>query len=179
MAEAKIRVSLEDGIFEIEGSEAFVSDQAEKFGDAIRKALSSKSRQEASPVTKAASSKKPDEPGGEGPPSADYSDVFELHDGKVQVLKDLSGSSSREKMVNAGVICAFANEIGGASTVTFNQIRQICKDHSCLDSPNFAAALKKDGKEYFVFSGAKKSQALKLSVPGKKKAKELIASMRA
>jgi hypothetical protein len=176
LADARIKVSLQEGTFEVEGSESFVSEQAEKFGDAIRKALSTPARSGPSaPKTPAA--KTPDEPNGEDVVPSDHPDVYELHDGKVQVLKDLPGSSAREKTVNAGVICAYAKELAGTPTITFKEIRQVCKDHSCLDSPNFSTALKKDGKEYFVFSGGPQSQALKLSVPGKKKARELLSSM--
>jgi hypothetical protein len=178
VADARIRVSLQEGLVEIEGSESFVAQHAEKFGEAIRKALAGIPRA-TEPISIATAPKKAESTeSGEDGSSAQYSDAFEVHEGKVQVLKDLPGASSREKTVNAGVICAFAKDNAGSPTVTFNEVRQICRDHSCLDSPNFATALKKDGKEFFVFSGGGKSQALKLSVPGKKKARELISAMR-
>jgi len=178
MADARMKVSFQEGLFEIEGSELFVAEQAEKFGDAIREAVAGMPRiDRAMPARTVPTTAESDE-FEDGSSSMEYADVFELHDGKVQILKDLPGASSREKTVNAGVICAFAKDGVGSSTVTFNEIRQICRDHSCLDSPNFSTALKKDGKEYFVFSGGGKSQALKLSVPGRRRANELMTSMR-
>jgi hypothetical protein len=168
VAEARIKLSIAEGTFEIEGPESFVSKQIEAFGDVIKKALSDPAKK---PKTKD-KAEETDPPGGGG----DYSDVFELHEGAVKVLADIPGDNNKSKTVNAGLIAAFARSTEGADTVSFDDVREICKQHSCLDATNFSKYLKGE-KKAFVFGGTPKKQTIKLTVPGKKQAKALVEGL--
>lgn len=173
MAEARIKLSISEGTFEIEGSETFVSKQLEAFGDVIKKALSEAK-------AKSKPKEKPD-PGTDATiliNDGDYSGVFEIHEGSIKVLSDIPGEDNKEKTVNAGLLAAFARGTEGTDTVGFDEVREICKLHSCLDVKNFSTYLKKE-KKAFLFGGTPRSkkQTLKLTMPGKKQAEELVKEL--
>lgn len=168
MADAKIKLSITDGTFEIEGPEAFVSKQLEVFGDIIKKALSG-------PKAKPLNPPKSEDGGGTSDTGdqGDYSRVFEIHDGAVKILSDIPGENDKQKTVNAALLAAFAKATAGEDTVMFDEVREICKQHSCLNAPNFSRYLKAE-KKLFLFGGTPRKQTIKLTQPGKKQAEALV-----
>ncbi|MGB8993159.1 MAG: hypothetical protein WCD80_13980 [Desulfobaccales bacterium] len=171
MSEARIRLSIKDGIFEIEGTETFVSAQLQAFGDVFRKALSEPAK---------ANVLMPDQHGPEEGPMdtqvAGFPSVFQIHEGKVKLLKHIPGAKTKEKTINAALICLFARSQQGIDTVPFSDIIEICTDHSCYDPNNFSRYLKSD-KQDFVFGGSRGKQTVKLSVPGTKRAEALVKEL--
>lgn len=171
--DAKFRFSLKDGIFEIEGPESFVSSQLEAFGDIFRKALSEPMNTLPPPSYQSEGLGKE---GDDISKSLEYSNVFEIHEGKVKVVSDIPGTSKKEKTKNATFICLFGKLQENVEIVPFDEIREICEDHGFYDKNNFSRYLKSD-KQNFVISGPPKNQVIKLSAPGKKKAEALVSQL--
>ena len=163
---ARIRVSLSDGSFEIEGSEEFVSKQSDVYKDLITKALQNPSTfRKANGVIDTEDQK-----------DKDYGNVFHRDGANVKVLADLPGKSQKGKTISAALIALFA--MGDNAEVAFNAVRKICEDHSCLNKGNFATYLK-DEKKLLLIGGSGKSLTVRLTQPGKAAANKLVAALAA
>jgi hypothetical protein len=172
--QAKALVSVAEGRMEFEGSEEFVEKQLTIFADLIKQSLQ-----------RAPAAKKP--PGGRDDTKAEndrgktidlsgYENVFAEADGKIQILKNLPGSSTAEKMANAARLLALGNTLVGKQTTTFQEIRDLCKAHGCLDGANFSSTIK-GAKSDFVLGGGPRSQTLSLTKPGRTTAEKLAAEL--
>lgn len=136
--DAKVHISLRDGVLELEGSESFVTAQLKILQPLIQKAF------EATPA--------PSKEEGGGRPEQTppplridatpglgaFENVFAEADGKVQVLKTLPGSNKSQKTVNAALLLAYANTLKGQESTTCKDIRDLCNAHACLDKSNFS-----------------------------------------
>lgn len=175
--QARVSVSLREGKIEISGSEAFVKEQLDRFQELIDGKLSllpltGLPADDPTPQQKAVQGIPA--PAGENP----YPNVIALEDDGVKILKAIPGSKKAEKMVNAALLYLVGLGLKGESTATCADIRELCKHHSCLDSPNFAKAMK-GAKQYLILSGSGKKQTAKLTHPGQTKANELAAELNA
>jgi len=173
---AKIVFSLRDGVLEISGSEEFVRDQLTKFDDLIIKHLSN------IPITAQPSIPSPPQPapeeGAQGDTwkSVSYHNVIAFDRDGIKILKNIPGKSGSEKAVNAALVYLYAKNVKGQEEALFKEIRELCKDHGCLDSANFASNLKSE-KQYFIIGGSGKKQTAKLTRPGKTKAAALVEEL--
>jgi len=189
MGEARVRVSLSDGVLEFEGSESFVTSQVEKFTKIIQAALPGER-----PIADDASAGGgggTTAAGGNGPgsdtqtaastppaPAVDLKDIFEATDTGVQILRPVPGSSKAQKAVNGAKLYLYGLQaLKQRDTARFAEIKNVCRAHGCYDSHNMAAFLKGD-QASFVFGGRGKRQTLKLSAPGLHATAELIARIR-
>ena len=178
---AKIRVSLREGLLEIEGSEEFVSKQIENLKDVITKLPASGFP----PAPPHATPPTPRTGNGQSPASATpkptedaakYENVISVAGGIVKVLKDIPGNGKAEKTVNAGLLYLFGKNLLSQEQATFSEIRQVCKEHACLDGANFAGSIKAQ-KEWFIVTGGRKSEVAQLTKPGRKQAQALTDSL--
>ena len=189
MGEARVRVSLSDGVLEFEGSESFVTSQVEKFTKIIQAALAGER-----PIPDDAASGNDGgttDAGDNGTgsdtqiaastppaPAVDLKDIFEVTDTGVQILRPVPGSSKAQKAVNGAKLYLYGLQaLNQRDTALFAEIKRVCKAHGCYDSANMAACLKAD-QTSFVFGGRGKRQTLKLSAPGLHATAELIARIR-
>ncbi len=193
MSEAKVRVSLTDGVLEFEGSETFVASQVEKFSRIIQAAFAgerpiadgggagaggttSAGSDRADSGTQPVASAPPPPPPS---PAEEFKDMFAPTDTGVQILVALPGASKAEKAVNGAKLYLYGLQaLKQRDTAYFAEVGHVCKAHGCYDSHNMAACLKGD-QTSFVFGGRGKRQTLKLSAPGLQATAELIARMRA
>ncbi|MES2306590.1 MAG: hypothetical protein V4558_13860 [Gemmatimonadota bacterium] len=168
---AKIRISLSEGVLEVEGGEDFVASQVASLQSVIRDAFVAP---RAKPRTK-------EDSVGEASPSGGsdlsaFSAVFAEADNKVQILKDLPGGNKAGKTVSAALLLCFANNLSGRPTTQWGEIREVCSAHACLDSSNFSSALK-GAKEHLLISGSGANKSVKLTVPGEKRAREIAQQL--
>lgn len=159
--DAHFRISLESGTFEVSGSETFVQQQIDKFADSI----------EGLPAEEIAQSPN----GGTEPISQEpnrYPNVIVFNGNEVRVIAKIPGT--KDKTVNAALICLAGKELIGENRATFKEIRVICKEHAFLDSSNFSQYLRSE-KLFFNIQG-KNGGALQaeLTFPGRKAARELV-----
>lgn len=176
MPEAKISIPFNRGSLEIEGSEAFVKEHLSYFKEVIDEALREANEEITQPiknnaqqlVTKIAPESM----------NIEYENVLEIHDGKVHVISDIPGSSNKQKTVNASLLFLLGSKLAGIDEVGFDPVRDVCRNHGFLDSTNFSKYLKSE-KSLFVISGTGKSQVVKLSQPGFRKAIELASELNA
>lgn len=175
--QAKVHISLRDGVLELQGSEDFVSSQLKFLEPLIRESF--KTLPPAPPQLNEGTSLPAKGPvlGNTLGGLSDYDTLFADADGKVQVLKTLPGQNKAAKSVNAALLLAFANTLKGIDATPFSDVRDLCNSHACLDSSNFSKHMKSQ-KEHFIVSGFGSAQTIKLTVPGKKKAKELADGLR-
>ena len=188
MGEARVRVSLSDGVLEFEGSESFVTSQVEKFTRIIQAALTGErpiaddaAADSRGGTTDAGSNGVggDTQPAASTPPSHDVElkDIFEATNTGVQILRPLPGSSKAEKAVNGAKLYLYGLQaLKQRDTALFAEIKHVCKAHGCYDTNNMAAYLK--GDQAFVFGGRGKRQTLRLSGSGLDGMAELIARIR-
>ena len=184
MGEARVRVSLTDGVLEFEGSESVVTNQVEKFTKIIQAALAGErpiADDAAGGDSGTTDASGDTQPAASAPPAPDVElkDIFEATNTGVQILRPLPGSSKAEKAVNGAKLYLYGLQaLKQRDTALFAEIKNVCKAHGCYDSANMAACLKGD-QASFVFGGRGKRQTLKLSAPGLHGTAELIARIRA
>ncbi|WP_376694490.1 hypothetical protein [Wenzhouxiangella sp. EGI_FJ10409] len=173
--QAKVQISLRDGVLELEGSEGFVSQQLSVLQPLIENAFKQAPPQNipVSPTEFPGSSSSTPSSGDKAHKGFEaYENLLAEADGKIQILKTLPGGNKAQKTVNAALLLAFGNHLMGNDSTAFSDVRDLCKAHACLDSGNFAATMKSQ-KEWFLISGSGSGQSFKLTVPGRKKAEEL------
>jgi hypothetical protein len=171
MADDRVRalISLQDGRIELEGPENFVKSQLDLLQPIIERSFSKQTsaggRAPHSP--KSVDDSKPND----GAISLEaYENLFAIAEDKVQILKDIPGATKSEQMVNGALLLALAHKLMGTEPTAYDDVRDLCKAHGCLDATNLAKRLNAE-KQAFIITGTGKSKALKLTVPGAKRAK--------
>lgn len=179
---AKIRISLKDGEFELSGSELFVSQQIDSFRELIVDSLKDKQFELKTPEsTEPAQISSPSNttdaiPESGGLTAKDHPRIFHVEEDKINIIQKAPGSNNAKKSVNTALLYLWATKSIGVNEVTYSEVRDLCKEQGCLDSGNFSAHMK-SAKEFIIVEGSRKSQRMKLTLPGKEKAEELIAEM--
>ncbi|NGP90256.1 hypothetical protein [Fodinibius halophilus] len=179
--QAKLRLSLKNGEFEISGSEEFVTEQIQNFKDIIEESIENYSpevQQNIAPPSQGVQANQNGENKNKG--IDNYKTLYDFNDEEIKILKRIPGNSKRERMVNAALLFLHAKKLKFDEEVAaFSNIRTVCEDHGFLDSKNFSAALN-DANELLNCSGSGRSQEAKLTFPGEQAAedlaKELISS---
>lgn len=172
---ARISVSAKDGKIEISGSEDFVREQVMNFRDFIMKNQEVISVHPSAPPT--SNPEIIESETLEEDSSTEYKNVIAFDGEEIKILKDIPGESLSDRMVNAALIYLFAKIINNKEeTAYFSEIRQVCKDHACLNASNFSTVLKKQ-KNFFLINGSGKSMNAKLTHPGRKQAEELVKEL--
>lgn len=177
---SRIKVSLHDGIIEIEGSESFVGAQVKRFENVIAQFFSGKdgdvpAPRVVTPPGKAHKKKEPSSSTGTGQ-LAQFEEVFTVTDGIVQIHKPIPGDSMKEKMVAVAKLVVLALTLSGTKDVPSATVRAVCESHGCLDSPNFARTMKAQ-RSLFVLTGKGQKLMLQLSVPGKRAVEQFAKSL--
>jgi len=170
--QAKVHISLRDGVLELQGSESFVSSQLQFLEPLIRESFKVVPPAPSQPSNDVSQPANVQVPGNATSGLSDYDTLFADADGKVQILKNLPGSNKAAKTLNAALLLAYANTLKGIDATPYSDVRDLCSSHACLDSGNFSKQMKSQ-KEFFIVLGSGNAQTIKLTVPGKKKAKDL------
>lgn len=175
--QARVHISLRDGVLELQGSESFVSSQLKLLEPLIKESFNSQPAPQIPPVNST-----PPLAGNSTPPAGganlgDYDTLFADADGKIQILKTLPGTNKATKSINAALLLAFANTLKGSELTPYTDVRDLCSAHACLDSGNFSKTMKAQ-KEHFIVSGSGSGQTIRLTVPGRKKAKEVADGLK-
>lgn len=177
---ARVHILMQGSSLEIEGSESFVKEQLERLEPILKQAVGGGAFHQG--VQGAGAAQLPNPPknqqAADGNALGAYPNLFALADEKIQILKDLPGSNKAQKSVSAALLLALANTLRGQDATSYDAIRGLCAAHACLDSTNFSKTLKAE-KELFLIAGTPKNQSVRLSVPGRKRAEELAASLNA
>ena len=174
MSEARVRVSLTDGVLEFEGPENFVAGLVEKFTGVIQAALAG-----APPDAQLAPASVHQVASAPPTPDVALNDILAATETGVQILTALPRSTKAERAVNLAKLYLYGLQVlKQRDTAFFAEIGRVCKAHGCYNSHNMAAYLKAD-RASFVFGGKGKRQTLTLSAPGMEGTAALIARIRA
>jgi hypothetical protein len=115
------------------------------------------------------------------PSVADYQDIFAVEDEKIKLIIKTPGGDKRDRTIKTALLLVFANNsVLNRDSIKNKEIIDACKHQSCLDSNNFASAIKsaankKTKQEYFIVG---KDKDVKLTKPGEEEAKKLIEEIR-
>ena len=184
-SEAKLHLSLEDGVFEISGSELFVSQQIENFKDIILEALSSNREWSHNKSTDVAIASPPvaeplpqEEQVGGSVAQKKFDRVFHIEGEDVKIIKKIPGSNNSNKTVHTALAYLWAKRSVGIASVGYHEIRDVCEEQGCLDSSNFSSTLK-NAKEYLIVDGKRSSsdKNCKLTIPGVEQAEALLEGL--
>jgi len=185
---AKIRISLKDGEFELSGSELFVSQQITSFRELIVESLQKQKFELKTPnqqtlpegtqpsLAPGDSSEIQESNGGSVKTATNFQRVFHVDNGTIKIIKRAPGNNNSQKSVNTALIYVWAKNSLGQDEVTFPEIRELCKDQGCLDEGYFSGHMK-SAKEEMVLQGKGKFIKVKLTLPGKEKALSLIEEL--
>lgn len=179
MADAKVIINLHDGTLEFEGEEAFVEQQMVRFEDLINRSFSGQK----GPPTKSPI-EKPEIPsldeGQEGEVDqgvGDLTDVFEIHNEKLHIIKDIPGTNVKAQTLSAALLVCLGNIKFGSDNTLVEHVRSECERHGCYNSKKFSTYLK-SYNNLFLEAGSGKSSTIKLTVPGKKLAEDLVTRLK-
>jgi hypothetical protein len=182
---AKFRYSAHEGVLELEGSEEFVTKHFTSLTDIVRiisrhisietkpelLPISATGNQEATSIQETSNNSLNKEPHAES--LADYPCTFSEINGKLKIVSEIPGNSIKSKMTNAAILYCYGSMLLGDDQVSSKEIRETCEEHGCLDSANFSKVFSE--KTIFLSDGVKGgNKDIKLSFPGKQKAKELL-----
>ena len=182
----KIKVNLSEGTFEIEGNQEFVKEHIYKIPKLFE--------QQSSPIQQ----KKPIENNKNGlvvhntneeTSEESYIDYFGFdedhinnlfhidYDTKtIKILTDDIKGKNAQKQREYSKLYLYVKEFLGEDFANYQELRDLCKYHSCLNTNNFSQYFEtKD----FIVEGSKNSpnKKVKLTSPGKQSAKDLIAEL--
>ncbi|QSH39609.1 hypothetical protein JXR01_01175 [Candidatus Kaiserbacteria bacterium] len=171
--------SLNDGIFEVMGTEKFVREMIESFDKEIRNTIGQVKTKKVKNIPDKDNHK--DDIADEHIGDDDFEDIAQLVDGEIRLVYDLQHKNNDKKNTQeAALIYLYLLEklTGGDETKdSTSKIRSQCEKQGCLHKKNFAAHLKSQPK-LITISGKGKDQVAALSNPGKKEAVKLIKSIR-
>jgi len=179
---AKFKYSAHEGMLELEGSEEFITKHFESLTDIVRVISRHITIEQKTEIISTDISG--DQITMETPQLStvtqkenlsSYPKTFSEINGKLKIVSEIPGNSLKSKMVNTAILYCYGSKLLGDDQVSSKEIRLICEEHGCLDSANFATALK--DKTIFLSDGVKGgNKDVKLTFQGEKKAKELLAS---
>jgi hypothetical protein len=186
--QAKITIALNEGKFEISGSELFVTQQIENFKSVIERTLTDFDNQEKEVESKpiengtnhTSKEKAVDEIESSGDISETHPDIYAIDNEKINIICDIPGSTDSKKTLNASLLFAYGQKTQGISETVVEDIRNICKIHACLDSANFSTHIKAGNPKLYIDKGSgKATRTITITRPGEKAAKELIKTIEA
>lgn len=179
---ARIRLSIPEGLLEIEGSEEFVAQQIAALKDVVvtaRPVLGNGGTPGKQPET---AGSKPEATGGGSPTHTagkieDYPHLYAIDAaGALHITKELPGKSTPEKVVSATLLYLYGRKLKGDSDEAFfKDIGGICGEHGCLDKANFAGHVKTAAPKLVTVSGGGQGAKLsaKLTFTGTQEARKL------
>lgn len=187
---AKFRLVIAGSTVELEGSEEFVSKQLQAFESTISGLISAHttcapSVHSAAQLASTPKSCTTEDCGNAsscestGLVLAKYPNTFEEMNGQLRIIANVQGANKKAKSRSLALLYIYGRCLLGQEPVQTDEVRAVCNDHGCLDSGNFAKLFREKG--VFVIDGVKGSDKkyVKLSVPGKKEAQELIEGIEA
>lgn len=178
MSDAKVSINLHDGIFEIEGGESFVEQQMVRFESLINTAFSTDRKNEpAKDVIVDQNNKLPPDTKEGSNSLDDLNDIYEIHNDKLHIIKDIPGSNVKAQTLAAALLVCFGKTKEGSDNALLDDVRSECERHACYNSKKFATYVK-SYNTLFLESGSGKASTIKLTVPGKNLAQDLISRLR-
>lgn len=187
---ARFRYSAQEGVLELEGSEDFVSKHFEQLDDMVRtigRHITAEKKAELSiqgsgqgnlPAADAGGSS-----GAAGGGDAAAANSIAKHpaffseiNGKLKIVADVPGDNKKAQSTNLAILYCYGSSLMGEEQVKSKDIREVAKEHGCLDEGNFASIFA--DKTIFLSDGVKGgNKDIKLTQPGTKKAKELLGDV--
>jgi len=183
--EARVKISIRDGEFELSGSELFVNQQLVNFRQIIDETIA---KTKLSPISNtqkvavSASGIQQDDSIADDQSSElkvnPYPNAIHIEGNAINILGTVPGNTKAKQTRATALIFLWAKLFAGEEAVSAADIRSACEKQGCLDINNFAAHLK-TLKRQVIINGAKGSSAAtyKLTVPGKEEAKTLLEKM--
>ncbi|HEX2947156.1 MAG TPA: hypothetical protein VHT96_14515 [Clostridia bacterium] len=194
--DAKILVNLKDGLIELQGSEEFVGTQIEWLKDVINRtpidvpspAVNTQNNVQAEEATIPANTLATAVPNNSevndryiaifGVAKDIVDTVIHTEENCFSIITRKIKGGNADKQINYSLLYCLAKEFYRQQEVSFEELRELCRDNACLDSGNFAKYFD-NHRDLFIVNGkaGSKNKTVKLTSPGRNKAKELLASL--
>jgi hypothetical protein len=174
--QAKFSVQVGTKIIEIVGSEAFIETQIDRFGKAIDEILGDLPPQEAHTTAP----ENNDVLDGSEQSRTKYPNALHIDEDRVQILKSVPGNTIAKRAVDTAVVYLWGKRAAGVGSISFTELRDICRDSGCLDETNFSKHMK-GARSWIIVEGVKGSSAktCRLTLPGVAHAEEVLAQLNA
>ncbi len=110
-----------------------------------------------------------------GIPEEKLQKLFLLHDGQTRPIYKISTTKKAKAQIQLTLLTALEHAVSnGKFEFGIEEIRQRCKDHKCLDIPNFSSIFKKNQN---LFKDMVDQEHVELSPEGKTELSEVITEM--
>ena len=185
---SRFKFSAAERTIEIEGSEAFVSQQIAEMKEVISFFISQDPAppSSAQPIVTVTDVKTTETITASISQISDrqivgidaFPNTFDSLDGAVKLIAEIPGDNKKMSTRNAALMYGYACSLQGKDTFPSDEVREICINHGFLDSANFARSF--DDKKLFIIGGVKGGKkTLKLTMAAKKLASQLIEEIEA
>jgi hypothetical protein len=172
MAEVEVTIDASRGAVTIRGEQAFVAETLEKYKFVFEQAPKAPA-----PTGPVQSPPQVQQPADASNGSLDsLSSVFDTNGDDVAILVTPPGNTIAAQTRSLTLLYLYARLKMGEAVVSAEAVKQQCKAHACFDPKNFSTLMKSQ-KSLITVTGSKTAMALKLTVPGRKAAEELAASL--
>ncbi|WP_321991467.1 hypothetical protein [Marispirochaeta aestuarii] len=174
-----LKVSLKDGSFEIGGSDEFISNNLEKVFSFLETSQNSTYYNDDEQQAENANQPGPEEAPITTPEKTKpYKKSLHFENNEVKIIQKMPGSNKAQKSVNTALVYLWGMKHIGINEVPYSEIRELCKNQGCLDSPNFSRHMNSARQEIIVSGrSGSPSKTCKLTIPGVEKAKEILESL--
>lgn len=176
--EARFYLSIKDGVFEISGSELFVSQQISAFKEVIDNTISHQKTQIENIPYNMASETLIEISQGTTDSSIDHSRILDLSGEKTRIIKSIKGSNTAEKVRKVALLYLRGEEFKNRQDIPFSEVRDLCRDQGCLDS-NFSSIVKSNKALFIVDGVSGGNKTFRLTLPGREEADKLIQELNA
>jgi len=105
-----------------------------------------------------------------------FSDVFDRRGDDVAVITDTKQNSTAATARYTTLLYLFGRKLIGKIETSDEEIREVCEEHACYDSKNFASHM--DGlKGKVIQDGSSRKFTAKLTAPGEREARALAEKL--
>ena len=182
MADVEVTIDASAGSISVKGDASFALEILEKYQAIfVRRSPEGKSDQRAAtkddPVVNQESEES--KPGSVGVDGLDgYSNVYDVNGDAISIIANPPGTTGAAQARSVALLLLFAKFKTGQLTVDSEAIKEQLKAHACFDPKNFASQMKSQ-KNFVTVTGSKGSSSftMKLTVPGRKSAEELVEKL--
>lgn len=113
-----------------------------------------------------------------GVSDSELAKVIDITDHSFNIITRGIKGSTADKQKQLCLLYCLTNEYLGKKYSSYDELRDVCTQFACLNTQNFAAYLQKH-KQLFVVDGAKGSsnKTVRLTMPGKEEARTIISRL--
>lgn len=174
---ASFEISLSEGAVRISGSETFVSIHLKELSPVLDKLFSTYAHKRVPTATSGVVDPTVSDPEALGDGLLAFPNVYAYEGDQLKIIKGISGGSIAEKAKLLTHVYLYGKHLIGQEPTKGDELRDVLKDHGCLDTGNYAKQMRADKENVIVTSTGPKTLFYKLSVPAREKTKAFVSTL--